>query len=295
RLGPMLADHLGVPVDHLWFGGGGANILLCVTLSTTGPGSSVVYAHPSFLVYRLSTAVAGAERVEVPLDGEHRHDIDAMIAAVRDDTRLLYVCNPNNPTGTHVPTSEVLRLLDAVPESVLVVVDEAYHHYVEADDYWSMVSLVDERPNLAVLQTFSKIYGLAGLRIGYLISRPDLLDPLRKTQLPFTATNLAQVAAVAALRHTDRLAERIETNADGRAELVQGLKARGMATADSQTNFVFARLHDDPLAVTEGLLSRGVIIRPTGTAWQRITVGTPSEIAEFFDALDAVVSGVGSP
>jgi len=295
QLGPVLADHLGVPVDHLWFGGGGANILSCVTLSTSGPGSSVVYPHPSFVVYRLSTAVAGAAGLEVPLDGEHRHDIDAMIAAVRDDTRLLYVCNPNNPTGTHVPTSEVVRLLDAVPESVLVVVDEAYHHYVEADDHRSMVPLVGERPNLAVLQTFSKIYGLAGLRIGYLIARPDLLNSLRKTQLPFTVTNLAQVAAVAALQHSDRLAQRVEANAEGRVRLSDGLRDRGVAIADSQTNFVFARLHDDPSALNDALLRRGVIIRPTGSPWQRITIGTQAEIEEFFSAFDDAVAELFSP
>jgi len=294
QLGPALAAHLDVPTDHLWFGGGGADILTCITLSTSDPTSSVVYPHPSFVVYRLSTTVAGAERIEVPLDGAHRHDIDAMIDAVRDNTRLVYICNPNNPTGTHVPTSEVIRLLDAVPESVLVVVDEAYHHYVAADDYWSMVPLVAERANLAVLHTFSKVYALAGLRLGYLVAQPELISSLRKTQVPFTATNLAQQAAVTALQHTDRLSARVGANAAGRTQLVEGLAARGVGTADSQTNFVFARLHDDPAALTEALLRRGMIIRPTGTAWHRVTVGTPAEIDEFFAAFDEAVTELAS-
>lgn len=299
QLGPALADHLGVAADHLWFGGGGADLLLATTLAASGPGASVVYPHPSFVAYRLTVTIAGADAVEVPLDADHRLDIAAMTAAVRPDTRLVYVCNPNNPTGTHVPTDDVERLLDAVPESVLVVVDEAYHHYVAAGDYRSMVPLVAQRPNLAVLHTFSKIYGLAGLRLGYMVARPEVIAALRKTQLPFTATELAQVAAITALQHTDRLAERIAANAAGRRQLTDGLRERGLEYADSQTNFVFARLAGDPGAVAEALLQRGVIVRPTGApavqlgsgqtvGWLRVTIGTPTEIDEFFAAYDEV-------
>jgi len=293
RLAPAVARHVGVPAEYLWFGGGGAEILTATTLSASGPGSSVVYPQPSFVVYRLSTTIAGAERLEVPLDREFRLDIQAMIEAVRPDTRVVFVCNPNNPTGTHVPTVDVVRLLDEVPDSVLVVVDEAYLHYVAADDYRTMIPLVKDRPNLAVLRTFSKIYGLAGLRLGYLVAQPDVIAALRKTQLPFTVTDLAQTAAVTALAHANRLAERVEANAAGRQRLVQGLAARGVERADSQTNFVFARLHDQPDALAEALLRRGVIVRPTGTAWLRVTVGTPREIDEFFSAYDAARAELG--
>jgi histidinol-phosphate aminotransferase len=302
RLRPALAAHLGIPADHLWFGGGGADLLLATTLATSGPGSSVVYPHPSFVAYRLTVTIAGADAIEVRLDADHRLDLAAMQAAVRPDTRLVYVCNPNNPTGTHVPTDQVLALLDSVPESVLVVVDEAYHHYVAATDYRTMVPLVQERPNLAVLHTFSKIYGLAGLRLGYMVARPAILTELRKTQLPFTATDLAQVAAATALRHTDRLEERIAANAAGRHRLVSGLAERGLEYADSQTNFVFARLVGDPKIIVDQLLRRGVIVRPTGieavlaetgarVGWVRVTVGTLDEVDAFFRAYDEMVSG----
>lgn len=294
ELGKALADHLDVPADHLWFGGGGAELLFTIGLTVAGPGSSVVYPHPSFVMYRIATAVGGAQAIEVPLDGDHRHDIDGMIDAVRPDTRLVFVCNPNNPTGTHVPTAEVARLIDAIPPSVLVVIDEAYHHYVAAADYRTMIPEAVDRDNVVVVHTFSKVYGLAGLRVGYAVGRPEVLTELRRTQLPFTVTSLAQVAALTALRHTDRLAARIEANAAGRARLQAGLAERGIATADSQTNFVMARLHPDPAAMTEGLLRRGVIVRPTGTPWLRVTVGAPEENEAFLSALDDAIQELSS-
>jgi histidinol-phosphate aminotransferase len=284
-----VAEHLGVAPENLWFGGGGASLLLDTALAAGGPGTSAVYAHPSFVVYRLATAVSGADAVEVPLDGEHRHELDAMAAAVRDDTTVVYVCNPNNPTGTYVATAAVRDLVDALPPSVLVVVDEAYAEYVDEPDYHSMVLDAVAAPNLVVLRTFSKIYGLAGLRIGYLVGRPDVLASLRRTQLPFTVTGVAQAAAVEALRHPDEVARRLALNAAARSDLVAGLRARGFEVADSVTNFVFTRPGMEATTFVEGMLHRGVIVRPTNSPWVRISVGTTEEVAACFTAIDSLI------
>lgn len=290
ELGSALGAHLGVDPASLWFGSGGAEILRLIAYALGGSGTSAVFPHPSFVMYTLATALAGSEAIAVPLDGDQRHDLEAMRRAVRDDTTVMYVCNPNNPTGTHVPTADVVDLIDAVPESVLIVVDEAYLHYVAADDYHSLVPLALERPNVIIIQTFSKIYGLAGLRVGYAVGRAEVINELRKAQSPFTVTQLAQAAATEALRHPDRIARRIAMNADGRRHVMDGLASRGTPMADSQTNFVFARLGDDPAVINEEFLRRGVILRPTGTDWLRITVGTEAENDRFLEVYDEVRS-----
>ncbi|MDH3498690.1 MAG: histidinol-phosphate transaminase [Acidimicrobiia bacterium] len=286
ELGSAVGELVGVSAAHLWFGGGGAELLREMTLAVAGPGTSVVYPNPSFVVYELATVISGATPIPVPLDENHRLDLDAMGAAVRHDTTLVFVCNPNNPTGTHVPTESVRRLLESVPSSVLVVVDEAYLHYVDASDYASMVPLVDQFENLVVLHTFSKVYGLAGLRIGYAVGQPELINQLRRVQLPFTANRLAQVAASEAIRHQDRVKELIAQNGAARTLLIDGLEARGVDVADSQTNFVYCRLVGNPADLAEALLQRGVIIRPTASDWMRVTVGTKEEIQRFLAAYD---------
>ena len=288
ELGSKLASHLGVTPDHLWFGGGGAELLREIALGVSGPGTSIVFPHPSFVVYGLAATIAGASPIPVGLDDDHRLDAGALEAAVQDDTTLVFVCNPNNPTGTHISTEAVADLLEAVPSNVLVVVDEAYLHYVAAPDYTTMVPLVDEYENLLVLHTFSKVYGLAGLRLGYVVGAPPLLAALRRVQLPFTANRLAQIAALEALDHQNQVAERVIENAEARSLLIAGLRDRGIPHADSQTNFVYCRLAGEPAATTEALLRRGVIVRPTPTAWTRVSVGTIEEIETFFTAYDDV-------
>lgn len=291
ELGAAVGALIGVNPDHLWFGGGGAELLREMALAVAGPGTSIVYPHPSFVVYALAATITGSEAIPVALDGQHRLQLDAMGAAVRDDTAVVFVCNPNNPTGTHVPTADVRRLLDQVPDRVLVVVDEAYLHYVAADDYETMVPLVDAYQNLIVLHTFSKVYALAGLRIGYAVGNADLIAELRRVQLPFTANRVAQVAALEAVRHQDQVEAAVLRNARGRDALVVGLTARDVPVADSQTNFVYCRLPGDPAATAEGFLERGVIVRPTSTEWTRVSVGTLDEIETFLAVYDDLVGG----
>jgi histidinol-phosphate aminotransferase len=285
-LGESVGRDLDVSPDALWFGGGGADLLFHIGMTTGGPGHSAVYGWPSFVMYRLATRIAMTEAIEVPLDGDLRFDLDALGAAVRDDTTVVYLCNPNNPTGTHNPTDEVLKFAESMPDRVLVVVDEAYRHFVAADDYRTLAREAADRPNLAVLHTFSKVFGLAGLRIGYLVAHPTTLDLLRRSQPPFTVTTLAQEAAITALAHQDRLAERIEANAAGRTALIEGLRGLGYAPVDSQTNFVFMPVADSA-DLAETLLRSGVIVRPMGPTAIRISVGTPNENSRVLTALPA--------
>ena len=282
-----LAERHGVDTTEVWLGAGSTQLLGCVALSTGGPGTSSVYASPSFVMYPIATLVAGGRPIEVPLDGEWRHDLDAMLDAIDDDTTVVYVCNPNNPTGTYRSGADMAGFIDAVPSDVLVVVDEAYHHYVTAADYATALPLATERDNVVVTRTFSKIYGLAGLRIGYGIGQADTIAGLRKTQPPFSANTIAQIAALESLAHDDRMAEHVAANTAGRDQLESGLADRGIEYVPSQANFIAMKAGDDPKDLADRLLKEGVIVRPMGSI-TRVTVGTEDENRRFLRALDDV-------
>jgi len=289
ELTAALAEHLGVPADRIWCGGASNELTLITALTMGGADTSAVYAWPSFGLYRIGSLAIFASPIEVPLDAEHRHDLEAMRAAIRPDTTVVYVCNPNNPTSTYVGGDALEGFIDSVADDVLVVVDEAYHEYATASDYRSMVPMAAVRDNVIVTRTFSKIYSLAGLRVGYAVTAPGNIAELRRIQLPFSVSNLAETAAVVALRHQDRVAERREANRTAIDSLTAGLRDRGIEVADSQTNFVYARFGDAE-SVNDGLLQRGVIVRPVFPAdWLRINTGTQPEMDRFFTALDATL------
>lgn len=287
-LATVLAKTVGAPIDHLWFGSGSTGLISAIASAVGGPGTSVVYAWPSFVMYRIVSKIAMTEPIEVPLDEGLAHDLAALASAVRDDTTLMYLCNPNNPTGTVVSTASVEAMIGGLPERVLVVVDEAYHHYVDDPGYRSMIPMALESPNLVVLRTFSKIYGLATHRVGVAIGVPQTLAELRKTQPPFSVSQIAQVAATASLGNDAELTRRIESNASGRSALMTGLDERGIRHPESHTNFVLANLGGSSFEVGEAFTRHGVIIRPISGGWARITVGTPEEIRRFLDALDQI-------
>jgi histidinol-phosphate aminotransferase len=283
-----LGAHLGIDPAHLWVGGGSNELVLTTGIAVGGPGTSAVYAWPSFGLYRIATRVAMAEGIEVPLDSHHRHDLAAMAAAVRDDTTVVYVCNPNNPTGTWVADADLVAFIEAVPRDVMIVVDEAYIEYATAVDCSTVLPLALERGNVLVARTFSKIYGLAGARLGYMVGTPENFAELRRIQLPFSANSLAQAAAIEALRHQDRVAERARHNAAGLKVFADELGARDIPFAPSQTNFVYCRPGDDAEEFKEAMLRQGVIVRPQEDGWVRVTVGTEPENSRFFAALDAI-------
>lgn len=286
ELREALAKHLGMDQSAIWLGGGSSELLRTISLAVGGPGTNAVYAWPSFVIYRLGSMWAMSERREIPLDSEHRHDLGAMADAVDDETTVVFVCNPNNPTGTHVPSDEVERFVLSLPERITVVVDEAYYEFVTAADYRTLAPLAAERPNLIVARTFSKIYALASLRVGYAIAHPQTITEMRRAQAPFTVTQPGQAAAAASLGDTSRVAARVEDNARGRRLLFDALADRGIPHADSQANFVwFQSGADDPgLAYTQA----GVIIRTFGSRWIRVTVGTDDENTRFLSALDQI-------
>jgi len=275
-LSQALAELHDVDVDHILVGPGSSSILMSIALATGGPGTSAVFSSPSFVLYPIVTAYAGAAAIAVPLDGDMRLDVDAMAAAVRSDTSVLYVCDPNNPTGTHLGAVAIGRLIDDVRSDVLVVIDEAYEEYVTASDHTTAIPHALQRDNVVVTRTFSKIYGLAGLRVGYAIGARNTIAALRRLQLPFATTNVSLAAAREALRHQDLVAQRADENAAGRRQLTEGLRALGVQCLDSQTNFVWMRPLTSPSKVVEELLHRGIIVRQMGE-YIRITVGTEHE------------------
>jgi histidinol-phosphate aminotransferase len=286
-----LAARYMISPDHIWIGAGSTQILGSIALAVGGPGTSAVFADPSFVMYPIATAVAGAARIAVPTDDLMRHDLEAMADAVQDDTTVVYVCNPDNPTATHVAKTQLGAFIARVPRRVLIVIDEAYAEYATAPDYATSLPHALERDNVVVTRTFSKVYGLAGLRIGYAIGQPDTLRQLRKVQAPFSVNSIAQAAALASLDFEDRLEERVKANTTGRDEIEAALAARGLEFAPSQTNFVMFAPDHDPITLSDALLHEGVIVRPMGP-WIRVTVGTPAENQRFFGALDRVAEAL---
>jgi len=287
ELSRAIATHQGLRPDEVWVGSGSSEVLRCAALTVGGPGTSAVFARPSFVMYRITTRVAGAEPIAVPLTAHYGHDLDAMLAAIREDTTIVYVCNPNNPTGGYLSGSDVSSFLDAVPERVLVVVDEAYAEYVTVDDYQTFINEAPSRPNLLVARTFSKIYGLAGLRVGYGVGSSDLLANLRGTQAPFSVTSVGQAAALEALKHQDQVALRRDLNAFGRQFLINGLASLGFDPVASQANFVYFEPGDSAAELGDALLHRGEIVRVLGNG-VRVTVGTNDENQRFLEALGEV-------
>ena len=280
-----IGEHFDVPPDHVWVGGGSSELLRVVSSAVGGPGTSAVYPWPSFVIYRLGSIVAMADRIEVPLV-DHRLDLDAMAAAIRDDTTVVFLCNPNNPSGTVLPAVEVSAFISEIPDRVTVVVDEAYNEYVTDPAHATALPHALERPNVLVTRTFSQIYGLAALRVGYAFGHPETIAELRKAQAPFTVTALGQVAAVESLPHRHEVDRRAEMNASERTRLESRFDELGIDHVRSQANFVYFRLGAGTAETTEAFVRHGIIIRPFDSGWVRVTVGTPEENTRFLDALE---------
>lgn len=280
--------------EQVAVGCGTCELLYLLGHATLERGDEVVLAEPSFTSYRNVVDICGAVPVSVPLR-DHVHDLEAMAAAVTPRTRLMFVCNPNNPTGTYVSSDEVRRLVESVPGDVMIVIDEAYIEFVTAADREGSLAIQAEHDNVVVLRTFSKIYGLCGLRTGFGLCAPEVKQAVDKVRQPFNVNLLGQLAAVEALKHQDQVAERRETNARLRRLLVDRLAQRGCATVPSQANFMLVDvdgLREPRDKVYTTLLSLGVIVRDGDAlgcpGWARVTVGTEEEIEFFLDALDSL-------
>ncbi|KGH46868.1 aminotransferase [Modestobacter caceresii] len=292
-----LAERYGVEPAQVATGCGAVTVCQQLAQAYNDPGSSIAFAWRSFEMYPLLAQVAGARAQQVPLvpgtpgGAADTHDLDGLAAAIDDTTRVVFVCNPNNPTGTAVRRPELERFLDAVPAQTLVVLDEAYREFVTDPDVPDGVELMRGRPNVAVLRTFSKAWGLAGLRVGYLLAEdPAVADAVRRTQVPFSVSSLAQAAAVAALASEPEVRERCAAVATERARLTGALRERGLPVADSQANFVWLPLGERAAEIAAALEARAVITRPFAGEGVRVTVGIPEEDDVFLAALDDVLT-----
>ncbi|GAA4223894.1 histidinol-phosphate aminotransferase [Streptosporangium album] len=284
-----LAERYGVPPEHVALGAGSVTVAQQLFETVSEPGAEVIYAWRSFEAYPLLADVAGATSVQVPLLAE-AHDLDAMAGAITPQTRMIFVCNPNNPTGTVVHAAELEAFLDRVPENVLVVLDEAYREYVRDADVTDGLAVYRERPNVAVLRTFSKAYGLAGLRVGYLIADEPVAAAVRKTMVPFAVNHLAQAAAIASLAAEDELLERVDTVVKERTRVREALIAQGWVVPVTEANFVWLRLKERTTEFAEACAAEGVAVRPFGGEGARISIGS-AEANDTFLAAAAAFRG----
>ncbi|MEW2463219.1 histidinol-phosphate transaminase [Microbacterium sp. K41] len=275
RLRERLGVRYGVRPDEVHVASGSVSILHQLILATASAGDEVVYAWRSFEAYPSLPLVAGATGVQVPLTADARHDLDAMAAAVTDRTRAIILCTPNNPTGPIITASEFDRFIDRVPADVLVILDEAYAEFVTAPDAVDgLAARVFERhPNVVVLRTFSKAYGLAGLRVGYAIGHEKVLDAARTTGIPLSVTSAAESAAIASLDAEDELLERVAVIVERRERLVAGLRALGWGVPDSQANFVWLPTGERTDEVAAAFVAADLIVRPFSGDGIRISVG----------------------
>jgi histidinol-phosphate aminotransferase len=281
-----IAQRFGVPVGHVAVGCGSVGVLQQLMGAVSDPGTEILYAWRSFEAYPPLADLAGATSVRVPLRDE-THDLRAMAGAITERTRLILVCNPNNPTGTVVRERELIDFLDQVPADCLVILDEAYREYIRDSDVPDGIGLYRDRPNVAVLRTFSKAYGLAGLRVGFLIGHDPVAEAVRKTMLPFTVSSVAQAAAVASLGAEDELLERVETVVKERDRVRQALIADGWTVPVSDANFVWLRLGEQTAAFALACDAVGIAVRAYPGDGARVSIGTPAANDAFLAAARA--------
>ncbi|MDG4791372.1 histidinol-phosphate transaminase [Micromonospora sp. WMMD1102] len=288
-----LAERHGVHPDRIATGCGSVALAEHLVRATCLPGDEVVYSWRSFEAYPIIAATSGATSVRVPNDAGHGHDLAAMAAAVTDRTRLILVCNPNNPTGTSLRRAELDRFLAAVPDDVLVVLDEAYREFVTDPEVPDGLAVYGDRPNVVVLRTFSKAWGLAGLRIGFLVGSPEVAATVRKVVTPFSTSLAAQAAALAALDQADEVRRRCALVVAERERVTEALRKRlpaGANVPESQSNFVWLPLGDQSVPFGQACEARGIIVRPFAGEGVRVTIGTPAENDAFLAVAESAAS-----
>ena len=283
-----VAERCSVAQNQVVLGNGSNDVLDLIARVFLAPGRSAVFAQHAFAVYPLATLSTGAELISTPAKN-YGHDLNAMRAAIRPDTRIVWIANPNNPTGNFLPYPEVRAFLETVPPDVVVVLDEAYNDYLAPAERVDTDAWIKDFPNLVVTRTFSKIFGLAGLRVGYAIASAEVADLMNRVRQPFNVNNLAIAAAVAALDDHQFVAESYELNRRGMAQLLAGLKRLGLEHIPSHGNFVTFKV-PGAAEVNQRLLKQGVIVRPIAgyglPDWLRVTIGTEPDNARFLEALE---------
>lgn len=288
-----LAGHLGIEPEQLTVGNGADGLIMQTCLAYLDEQSEVIVSQSSFPVYDIYTHVMRAALVKIPLRN-FGLDLEAMLQAISDRTKLIFVCNPNNPTGTIVTAAEVEAFMDKTPKHVLVIFDEAYYELVDSPDYPNSLRYIrDGHTNTMIMRTFSKIYGLAGIRLGYAIAQPEILAPLNRVKEPFSVNLLAQAAGVAALEDQAFLEKTVATNHAGRIYLYNEFERLGLSYVRSHTNFVLVKIGPQATAVQEMLLNKGVIVRPCTSydlpLFLRVTVGSKAQNVRFIEALESTL------
>jgi histidinol-phosphate aminotransferase len=280
----VLADKYDVPADRIATGCGSVALAEHLARVTCLPGDEIVYSWRSFEAYPIISATTAATSVRVPNDAAHGHDLEAMADAITDATRMVLVCNPNNPTGTSVRRAQLDRFLDAVPSDVLVVLDEAYREFVTDPDVPDGLEVYGDRANVVILRTLSKAWGLAGLRIGFLIAQPEVAAAVRKVVTPFSTSVAAQAAALAALRQSEEVRRRCALVVAERERVTEAVRRLFPDVPSSQANFVWLPLGDRAAEFGAACEKQGVIVRPFAGDGVRVTIGTPAENDAFLAA-----------
>jgi histidinol-phosphate aminotransferase len=292
-----LASRLRVAPEQIVLGNGSNDVLELVTQAFLRPGDDALYSQYAFIVYPLATQARGARGIEVAAK-DHGHDLDAMLAAITGNTRVVFIANPNNPTGTWLAGDVVERFISAVPRDVIVVLDEAYDEFLDPSERAPSTAWISQYPNLVVSHTFSKAHGLAALRVGYGVMDAAIADLLNRVRQPFNVNSLAQTAALAALEDTQYVEDSRVLNREGRRQLEAGLQALRLRYLPSRGNFVLFEA-GDAMAVYQALLRQGVIVRPVANyglpAWLRVTVGTAQENERFLASLARSVAASSDP
>ncbi|MBA2251609.1 MAG: histidinol-phosphate transaminase [Nitrospirales bacterium] len=289
RLRAALADRYKLTPDHVLLGNGSDEILGLLARAFLSPSDEAVMADQTFVIYKMEVTAAHGKPVIVPLK-QWRHDLPAMAGAITNRTRLVFICNPNNPTGTMATADDVIAFMHRIPDDVIVIFDEAYYEYVQDQHFPDSLNWVTQRRNAIVLRTFSKIYGLAGLRVGYGLTTPEIAGYLNRIRPPFNVNTVAQRAALAALTDDEHVARSRALNAAEMATVRAGLVALGFQPVPSQTNFLLFDVGRDGRVVFEALLRQGVIVRHIEGRLLRVTIGLPEENRYFLDALKKVLS-----
>mgnify|MGYP006284453997 CR=1 FL=1 len=294
QLKNSLADFHNINKNKLFIGNGSDEIIDHIMTVFVEKGDEVILADPSFIKYKLAVQASGGIGKKIPLTEDYRHDLSRMAEAVTEKTKVIFICDPNNPTGTTVDRKKLLDFIDEVPSDILLVVDQAYYEYVTETDYLQGLELIDQYSNLILLRTFSKIYGMAGFRVGYGIANSQLVELLNRVRSPFNVNKAAQKAAVAALQDQQHVKNSRACNENGKTYLYNALDELGLQYIHTQGNFILIDTEHDAVAVFEKLMRQGVIIRPGNIfglpTWIRVTIGRKEDNQEFIKQLKDIIS-----
>ncbi|MTD31330.1 histidinol-phosphate transaminase [Planomicrobium sp. YIM 101495] len=294
HLKTAIAAQYGVTKEQVITTNGADELITLISETFLDPGDEIVVPSPSFSEYDFGAHIMGAAVVPVPFSTDFEYDIDALIAAVTGNTKIVYLCSPNNPTGTYLKKAEVARLLDALPAHVLVVFDGAYSQYADAEDYTNGVEFVQAGYPVVALQTFSKIYGIAGVRVGYGLASKSIISSILKVKEPFNVNSLAQIAAAAAIEDTEHVQNSYTANRDGREWFYSKFEELGLSYTKTMANFILVEVGSDGERIYDELMKKGIIVR-YGKTWGlpqhvRVTIGTPEENAYFIEVLGSLLA-----